>query len=331
VNLGRLEKIDDLRNTWLDEARNFTPWMAETENLSILSDALGLGSDGLELEAVEKFVGPYRADILCRNTADGAWVLIENQLERTDHNHLGQIIVYAAGLGATTIVWVSKQVSPEHKAALEWLNTISDGGPSFFAVEIELWRIGESPLAPRFNIVVSPNDWTRSAASAKKGLEENEISDTRRMQRSYWAAVEAKVAERGGPLNPVSPPAQSWLTHGIGKTGVGLGMAMHNWEKWIRVEVYLGGKFAKIWFAQLLTHKQEIETALCVSLEWQELPERQDCRICLYSRDSDPWKEADWARQHTWLVNSAVRFHQVFRPFIAKLTNEHPNEKLGQT
>jgi hypothetical protein len=134
TQLGRLQRIGDLRTTWPDEARDFTPWLAQEENLQLLAEFLGLGPEGLELESVEKFVGPYRADILCRDTTSGDWVLIENQLERTDHNHLGQLVVYAAGLEAKTIVWVSKQVLPEHKAAMEWLNGISDGGPKFFAL-----------------------------------------------------------------------------------------------------------------------------------------------------------------------------------------------------
>ena len=120
--LGRLERVD-LRNIWKTEAQDFTPWLASEENLSVLADTLGME---LELEAQEANVGPFRADILCKNTVGGAWVLIENQLEPTDHSHLGQLLTYAAGLHAVTICWVAESFTEEHRATLDWLNEITD-------------------------------------------------------------------------------------------------------------------------------------------------------------------------------------------------------------
>ncbi|MCU0858458.1 MAG: hypothetical protein MUC65_08670 [Pontiellaceae bacterium] len=131
MNLGRLKKVE-LRDVWKSEAQDFTPWLAREENLELLGDAIGLE---LELEAVEKDVGPFRADILCKETASDSWVLVENQVERTDHNHLGQIITYAAGLSAVTIVWVAKRFTDEHRAALDWLNEITGENISFFGLE----------------------------------------------------------------------------------------------------------------------------------------------------------------------------------------------------
>src|SRR5437879_13375183 len=118
VKLGRLEKID-LRKVWASESGNFTPWLARPENVSLLSEAIGIA---LEVEAQEKNVGPFRADILCKDKDDGTWVLIENQLERTDHAHLGQLLTYATGLEAATIVWVAQTFTAEHRATLDWLN-----------------------------------------------------------------------------------------------------------------------------------------------------------------------------------------------------------------
>ena len=155
--LGRLEKIDDLRDVWKSEATDFTPWLAQ--NLALLGDAIGLD---LELEGQELGVGPFRADILCKDTTSSAWVLIENQLERTDHTHLGQLMTYAAGLDAATIVWVAQRFTDEHRAALDWLNRITADGFHFFGLEVELWKIGESAIAPKFNVICKPNDWAKS-------------------------------------------------------------------------------------------------------------------------------------------------------------------------
>lgn len=142
-----------------------TPWLAQAENLELLGETLGLE---LEFEAQERNVGAFRADILCKDTADDSWVLIENQLEKTNHSHLGQLITYAAGLDAVTIVWLARKYTEEHRAALDWLNGNTDRGINFFGLEIEVWRIGDSPPAPKFNVISKPNDWSRQAAIRAK-------------------------------------------------------------------------------------------------------------------------------------------------------------------
>jgi len=158
ATLGRMKKVD-VREVWKDEAGGFTPWLVKEDNLALLADTVGIE---LELEATEKDVGPFRADILCKDTVDGHWVLIENQLEKTDHTHLGQLLTYAAGLKAVTIVWIAKHFTEEHRAALDWLNEITDDRFNFFGLEIELWKIGESPTAPKFNMACKPNEWTKA-------------------------------------------------------------------------------------------------------------------------------------------------------------------------
>ncbi|MCA3441408.1 MAG: DUF4268 domain-containing protein, partial [Rhodobacter sp.] len=147
--LGRLKKVD-LRDIWQSEAMDFTPWLARVDNLALLGETLSID---LELEAVERNVGPFRADILCKDIQNGSWVLVENQLERTDHTHLGQLITYAAGLDAVTIVWIAAKIAEEHRAACDWLNQITTENVRFFALEVELWRISDSPAAPKFNVV----------------------------------------------------------------------------------------------------------------------------------------------------------------------------------
>ena len=169
-SLGRLAPVD-LREVWESEALDFTPWLAQPENMTLLGKAIGIE---LEVETQEKSVGPFRADILCKDTTTGDWVLIENQLERTDHTHLGQLLTYAAGLEAVTVVWVAGRFTDEHRAALDWLNAITAPTYAFFALEVELWRIDDSPVAPKFNVVSKPNDWSKTlkqAASAAQNYD----------------------------------------------------------------------------------------------------------------------------------------------------------------
>ncbi len=164
---GRLTQLQ-LREYWTDEASDFTPWLAEEENIALVGDSIGLN---IEVEAQEHNVGPFSADILCRDIDTENWVLIENQLESTDHKHLGQLLTYAAGLDAVTIVWIAKSFTDEHRAALDWLNRITDEAFSFFGLEIELWQIGDSAVAPKLNMISHPNDWQRTISrTVDRGL-----------------------------------------------------------------------------------------------------------------------------------------------------------------
>jgi hypothetical protein len=199
--LGRLERVD-VRNIWSTEAGHFTPWLARDENSELLGDTIGME---LEVEAQEKAVGPFRADILCKNSANDDWVLIENQLELTDHKHLGQLLTYAAGLDAVTIVWVAPNFTDEHRAALDWLNTITDERFNFFGLEVELWRIGTSQIAPKFNVVSKPNGWAKSIKTGAKDLQEGKLTETKQLHWNIgrpferWLTVEARCSHRRSP------------------------------------------------------------------------------------------------------------------------------------
>ena len=179
AKLERLIKVP-LREFWSGEASDFTPWLADEENISLLGETIRVE---LEVEAQERNVGPFRADILCKDTATDDWVLIENQLERTDHTHLGQLLTYAAGLEAVTVVWIAERFTDEHRAALDWLNEITAEGFSFFGLEIELWRIGDSPMAPKFNVVSHPNDWTKTVSRISRA---EELTPTDQLYLEYW-------------------------------------------------------------------------------------------------------------------------------------------------
>lgn len=307
--LGRLERID-LRDIWVSEATDFTPWLARPENIAVLGEALNIE---LELEAQEKSVGPFRADILCKDIGTDNWVLIENQLERTDHSHLGQLLTYASGLEAVTIIWIAARFTEEHRATLDWLNRITDERFRFFGLEVELWRIGNSPAAPKFNIVSKPNDWSHSVAQAARAIDETELSETRITQRQYWAAFNTVLSSEGGPvLGNRKPQPQSWMNYPIGRSGFMLGAVMIRQKNKIRAELYITGDRAKAFFGLLKLQKDAIEKDIGYPFEWEELPSGRDSRISYYLNDLDPEDEADWPRQHEWLAKRLNEMHKVF-------------------
>ena len=187
--LDRLVRVE-LRETWKTEAQDFTPWLADKENINILGDALNME---LELKALEKSVGPFSADILCTNTDDDSLVLIENQLEKTDHTHLGQLMTYAAGLHTVNIVWIAAKFTDEHRAALDWLNEITDVKFRFFGLEVELWRIGTSDAAPKFNVVCKPNDWSRVVNRNSNNYSEAELTPAKSVQLNFWTGLKNHI------------------------------------------------------------------------------------------------------------------------------------------
>lgn len=193
VEFGRLTDLL-LRDAWKHEAHDFTPWLAE--NIDHLSEAIGVP---LELTGTEVAVENFSADILARNPEDGMIVLIENQLETTDHTHLGQIMTYLAGLDAQTVVWVAPEFRQPHRTAIRWLNEHTSDGFAFFAVKVRVVRIGDSPFAPIFEVVEKPDDWERALAQKKKEASTggDARSETRISFWTHYASRHPKAAMAG--------------------------------------------------------------------------------------------------------------------------------------
>jgi hypothetical protein len=326
VSLGQLEKMD-LRKAWESEASHFTPWLAEPQSIRLLSEAVGID---LEVEALEKDVGPFRADILCKDTATGTRVLIENQLERTDHTHLGQLMTYAAGLDAVTIVWLSPKFTPEHRAALDWLNRITDDRINFFGLEIELWRIGDSPMAPKFNVISQPNDWSKSVMEAANRLE---MSSTEKLQLEFWKAFCLFKNEHGGRVRPTKPLAQNWMGFALGRSGFRLsgvislrGSEAETYECGeLRAEMYMEGPDSKQYLSLLERDKSEIEADLGESLLWHS----KGCKVYV-RKPADIHTRGEWPSMFEWLNQELEALYRVFAPRVRALTlPPDPSEEVG--
>lgn len=320
--LGRLERVE-LRGIWASEPRDFTPWLAQENNLHLLGDTIGIE---MELESQEQPVGPFSADLLCKDTADGSWILIENQLEVTDHTHLGQLLTYAAGLHAVTIVWIAQRLTEEHRAALDWLNEITGEKFRFFGLEIEVWKIGDSSHAPKFNIVSKPNNWFKDVARSASMLTRNELSYTKKMQLDFWSAFGRYCEENPPRFKMVKPQPQHWLYYGLGRGGFNLTSIASFWDSVtntsenheIRAELTIDGLNAKAHYQSLEDRRDEIESSLGRELSWHNPENRRSCR--LYTRKIVRLDDQDrWPEYLAWLLNELNDFHRVFSPIIRSL------------
>jgi len=277
--LGKLEKVQ-LRDFWEKEAPDFTPWLAG--QIHILGEALDMD---LEVTGQEESVGPFSADIICIDTSadEEEKVLIENQLEKTDHKHLGQLITYASGLKAISIIWVAEKFTEEHRAALDWLNAITGNDFRFFGVEIELWRIANSDPAPQFKIISKPNEVAR------------ESNEKQKFRLRYWTDFNTFMDANGSPLRFPQPGPRSTTGVRTGKAGIFLRAVVSTKE--IRAELRLKGKKAAIQFSILEGQKTEIEAKLGEPLIWHA-PDQTHKRSIYLRNPVDYTDESTWPVQH---------------------------------
>ncbi|MGB1022262.1 MAG: DUF4268 domain-containing protein [Synechococcus sp.] len=310
--LSKLERVD-LREAWKHEANDFTPWLAEEENLQTLAEALGISE--LELVDMEYSIGDFKLDILC--SEGDQQVVIENQLEPTDHRHLGQILAYAAGVDAKKVIWVAESFRPEHLAALDYLNVNTIDDFSFFAVQIELWRIGDSPLAPKFEVVAKPNDWARAGREQARAASSS--SPTKTLQHRFWTALVERLANEGPQIKPAKPGARHWLFTSIGRSGFALTATVNTKDQRLGVEIYLSGGDAKHRFAALLSDKESIESKLGFHMDWMELPGKTASKIISVYGDASIEDENRWNEYQVWMIKRLVSMEKVFRPIVKTL------------
>ena len=252
--LGTLKEVS-LREAWSHEAHSFTPWLAD--NLDRLSTAIGIP---LELEGQEVSVESFSADILARNPQNDTRVLIENQLEQTDHTHLGQILTYLAGLEAQVVIWVASSFRDPHLSAVKWLNDHTVAPFAFFAVQVKAVRIDDSPIAPLFEIVAKPNDWDRQIQKQVRST--GELSELSKWRLRFWEHLLTRHPEQeewDGRSATSShwrqvPNTDIWVSIYISKKEVGL--FVRGWRSTDREDI----------FRQLEPHQENLEKSLGVPI-----------------------------------------------------------------
>ena len=309
MKIGKLKKVE-LRKLWKGEASDFTPWLAKEENIEALSEVIGIE---LEVISEEKSVGPFRADILCKSTIDDTYVLVENQLEKTDHNHLGQLMTYAAGLEAVTIVWIAKKFTEEHRAALDWLNRITDEEVHFFGIEVEAYQIGDSVPAPMFQMVSKPNDWTKAIHTSKR---QGELTETKSINLEYWTAMKGYFETQGTKIKSQKPSPQHWTTYAIGRSNYHLEAVHSVRDTFIRVVLFIKGSDSNENFNELKEkYESDSYDKINSELVWDMLEEKKTCAVWL-QKNADVNNRSDWSNQFQWILINLEKMDTFFRPKI---------------
>jgi len=316
---GDLKKIS-IRKFFPSESSDFTPWLATEENIINLSSVIGIE---LEVENTEVSVGPYSADILAKDTGTGKYVIIENQLEKTNHDHLGKAITYASVLDASAIIWIASEFTEEHKKALDWLNDHTTDEISFFGVKVELWQIDNSKPALIFNVISNPINIIRQAALKKAA---GDLSEVRRLQLEFWTEFRNRLIKTKDIPSVQTPRPQYWFDISLGKSYINLSTTANTYDKKMSVRVYISNKIADIALPELEREKEEIEREIGKKLEWNPFPDKMD-KIISLSIDADIWKKDKWEEYLNWLTETVIKFRKTFSKRVKKLDFSNKERK----
>jgi len=308
--LGKIEKVD-IRDIWKTEATDFTRWLAREENLSLLSDEIGIGMNLIKIEAG---VGTFSADILAEEQNTGRKIVIENQLEQTDHDHFGKLFTYGSGLDAGILIWICKHIREEHRQAIDWLNEKTDNSLHIFVIKMEVWKIGDSKPAPKFQVICSPNDWAKTVKDTSKGNGSSKLSETNLLQLDFWTEFNIYMNEKNPGFKARKPHPQHWYDVAIGSSQANISLTVSFTKNFIRSELYIPDN--KELFNKLNDEKDVIEKELNISLNWNELPKAKASTITISKNMPQIKNKETWEGCFIWFGEIVNKFTDIFPKYF---------------
>lgn len=310
TNIGTLEVVN-IRKAFPHEALHFTKWLEE--HIDALSERLKIP---LTVEERESATGDFNVDLLCSD-GNGKPVIIENQLEKTDHAHLGQLLTYLVNQSASTAIWITTEPRQEHHKVIDWLNELTPSDISFFLVKVEAVRIGDSPFAPLFSILAGPDRQAKELGERKK-----EWVDRHFKREEFWTSLLTRAKLKTQIFSAISPGKESWISTGAGKSGVSFNFLIN--KDWAAVELYIDhdkntGEKNKAIFDKFNSQKEQIEQEFGGALEWDRLDEKRASRI-RKKIDLGGLKAKDkWLEIQDAMIDTMIIFEKTLRPKISNI------------
>lgn len=306
MEIGRLQEID-IRELWKHEQYDFSEWLSKESSIGLLGDEIGLTLTEVEKEV---YVGSYRCDLVATDEITGEKIIIENQLEATNHDHLGKIITYASGLDASIIIWIVKEAREEHRSAIEWLNNKTEKGISFFLIELHAYRIGNSLPAPKFEIIEKPNDFLKNT----KDNVGRPITKLNSESLTFWTQFNEMLNERGKPFNVRKASTDHWYGVAIGKAGVSVLISLINSKNKISVEVRIDDD--KELFDRLAEKASEIEEKLGFKMKWNRLNNKKASRILSYIPGLNFDDKTNYPILMNEIIDKVIVIKKVFQTYL---------------
>lgn len=307
INIGKLVEVD-VRDLWTHEQYDFSNWLSQESNLEYLNEILGLTLTDVDKEV---YVGSYRCDIVAKDETSGIIVIIENQLEATNHDHLGKIITYASGLKANVVVWIVREAKEEHRAAIEWLNNNTNNDVNFFLIELHAYKIGTSDPAPKFEVIEKPNDFVRNT---KSKYDDSELAKRQVERLFFWEQFNNVLVERGKPFNVRKATTDHWYDVAIGTSEAHIAITLVNRDGLVTVELYISD--SKELFDRLFLNKDKIESMLGLSLVWDRLDDKKASRIKYSLNGLNFADHSNYLELMNKTIDVAVKMRDVFKKFL---------------
>lgn len=307
VKIGKLTEVD-VRDLWKHEQYDFSNWLAKEENIKLLDDEIGLTLMDINKEV---YIGSYRCDLVAKDETTGQIVIIENQLEATNHDHLGKIIMYAAGLDAKTIIWIVKEAREEHKAAIEWLNNNSSEEIGFFLIELHAYKINDSLPAPMFKVVEKPNNFTKTS---KQNYSDKELNRSQNERLMFWEEFNTVIVSKGKPFSVRKPTTDHWYDVAIGTSEAHLAINLVNKENKIVLELYILDN--KNLFDHIYEDKEKIENTLQMSFSWERLDGKKASRIKHDVLGLDFSDHSNYPQLMDECIEKILKMRDVFKKYV---------------
>lgn len=307
VKIGKLTDVD-VRDLWKHEQYDFSNWLAKEENIKLLDDEIGLTLMDINKEV---YIGSYRCDLVAKDETTGQIVIIENQLEATNHDHLGKIITYAAGLDAKTIIWIVKEAREEHKAAIEWLNNDSSEEIGFFLIELHAYKINDSLPAPMFKVVEKPNNFTKTS---KQNYSDKELNRSQNERLMFWEEFNTVIVAKGKPFSVRKPTTDHWYDVAIGTSEAHLAINLVNKENKIVLELYILDN--KKLFDHLYEDKEKIENTLQMNFSWERLDGKKASRIKHDVLGLDFSDHSNYPQLMDECIEKILKMRDVFKKYL---------------
>lgn len=304
LELGKLTEVN-IRELWRHEQYDFSEWLSKDENLEMLSDEIGLTLTDLSKEV---FVGSYRCDLVAKDETTGIKVIIENQLEPTNHDHLGKIITYASGLDANVIIWIVKEAREEHRSAIEWLNNNTNKDISFFLMEIRAYKIEDSLPAPKFVIIEKPNDFVKTANAS---INNRELSKSQAERLTFWNRFNEVLISKNKPFNVRKATTDHWYDVALGTSEAHISITLVNKMNSIGIEVYINGN--KELFDKLYSEAEAIQDELGFRMDWQRLDNKKASRIIYYISGLDFNNHENYNELINEVIDKVIAIRDSFR------------------
>ena len=307
MEIGKLKEVD-IRNLWKHEQYDFSEWLSHEENIEELNNILGMTLTDVSKEV---YVGSYRCDLVAIDESTGIKVIIENQLESSNHDHLGKIITYASGLDAQVVVWLVTRAKSEHRSAIEWLNNNTNSEINFFLIELHAYKIGDSLPAPYFEVVEKPNDFIKST---KINGDKSDLNKSQSERLEFWNRFNELLIERGKPFNIRKATTDHWYDVALGTSDAHISINLVNKDSLVVIDVYINNN--KDLFDKLFETKNQIESELGFNLVWDRIDNGKASRIKYRIKGLNFDDHSNYDELMNEIIDTAIKMRDIFKKYI---------------